>query len=141
MGLGLLGGGVEAGALEHELDAVVRDPLEVARVALGVDRVFLAIDDDGGVGGLDVDRGAVDVLEDAVGAVVLEQVGEGSRRGQIVDRGDLDVGGFATLLLKLEDAAERETTNATEAVDANLNCHVVSPFGTAVRRLGAFRLG
>ena len=59
------GGGVEAGALEHELNAVVRNPLEVAGVALGVDRVFLAVNDDGGIGGLDIDRGAVDVLEDA----------------------------------------------------------------------------
>ncbi len=131
MSLGLLSGGVEAGALEHELNAVVSNPLEVASVALSIDRVFLAVNDDGVVGGLDVNRGAVNVLEHTVGAVVLEQISQSGRRRQIVDSGDLDVGSFAALLLQFENAAEGETTNTTEAVDTNLYCHVVLPLGTA----------
>ncbi len=51
------------------------------------------------------------------------------RRGQVVDCGDLDVGGFATLLLQLEDAAEGEATDATKAVDTNLYCHIITPLG------------
>ena len=70
--------------------------------------------------------GAVVVTEGAVGAVVLQQVGEHGRRGQIVDCSDLDVTGLATASLQLEDAAEGETTDTTKAVDTNLNCHVFS---------------
>ena len=141
MGLGLLGGGVEAGALEHELNAVVRNPLEVTGIALGVDRVFLAVNDDGGIGGLDIDRGAVDVLEHAVRAVVLEQVCKRLRRGQVVDRGDLDVSSFAALFLQLENTTECETTDTTEAVDTNLHCHVITPLGNSRRPMNAHRHG
>lgn len=41
VGLGLLSGGVEAGALEHELNTVVLDPRDVVGILLGVDLVFL----------------------------------------------------------------------------------------------------
>ena len=74
--LGLLGGGVEAGALEHVLNTVVLDPRDVVGVLLGVDLVFLAVDDDGVFGGLDVNRSAIVMTEGAVGAVVLQQVGQ-----------------------------------------------------------------
>ena len=40
--LGLLSGGVEAGALEHELNAIVLDPRDVVGILLGVNLVFLA---------------------------------------------------------------------------------------------------
>lgn len=56
VGLGLLSGGVEAGALEHELNAVVLDPRDVVGILLGIDLVFLAVDHDGIVGGGDLDR-------------------------------------------------------------------------------------
>ncbi len=70
------------------------------------------------------------MTEGAVGAVVLQQVGESSRGGQIVDGGNFDVTSLTTASLQLEDATEGETTNTTEAVDTNLNCHVIlSPLG------------
>ena len=134
--LGLLGGGVEAGALEHVLNTVVLDPRNVVGVLLGVDLVFLAVDDDGVFGGLDVNRSAIVMTEGAVGAVVLQQVSQGSRGGQIVDGGNFNVTSLAAASLQLEDATEGETTNATEAVDTNLNCHVILPCRVALARFG-----
>ena len=69
------------------------------------------------------------MTEGAVGAVVLQQVSQGSRGGQIVDGGNFNVTSLAAASLQLEDATEGETTNATEAVDTNLNCHVILPLG------------
>ncbi len=69
------------------------------------------------------------MTEGAVGAVVLQQVGKGCRSGQIVDGGNFDVASLATASLELEDAAERQTTDTTKAVDTNLNCHVILPLG------------
>ena len=129
MGLGLLSGGVEAGALEHELNAVVLDPRDVVGILLGVDLVFLAVDHDGVVGGGDLDRGAIVMTEGAVGAVVLQQVGQHGRGGQIVDCSDLNVTGLAATSLQLEDTAESQTTDTTKAVNTNLNCHVILPLG------------
>ena len=129
VGLGLLGGGVEAGALEHELDAVVLDPRDVVGILLGIDLVFLAVDHDGVFGGGDLDRGAIVMTEGAVGAVVLQQVGQHGRGGQIVDCSDLNVTGLAATSLQLEDTAESQTTDTTKAVDTNLNCHVILPLG------------
>ena len=129
VGLGLLSGGVEAGALEHELNAVVLDPRDVVGILLGVDLVFLAVDHDGVVGGGDLDRGAIVMTEGAVGAVVLQQVGQHGRGGQIVDCSDLNVTGLAATSLQLEDTAESQTTDTTKAVNTNLNCHVILPLG------------
>ena len=63
------------------------------------------------------------MTEVALGAVVLEQVGQNRRGGQIVDGCHLDLGGVAATGLQLEDATESQTTDTTEAVDANLYCH------------------
>ncbi len=127
--LGLLSGGVEAGALEHELNAIVLDPRDVVGILLGVNLVFLAIDHDGVFGGGDLNRGAIVMTEGAVGAVVLQQVGQHGRGGQIVDCSDLNVTGLAATSLQLEDAAESQTTDTTKAVNTNLNCHVILPLG------------
>ena len=127
--LGLLGGGVEAGALEHELNAIVLDPRDVVGILLGVNLVFLAVDHDGIFGGGDLNRGAIVMTEGAVGAVVLQQVGQHGRGGQIVDCSDLNVTGLAATSLQLEDAAESQTTDTTKAVNTNLNCHVILPLG------------
>ena len=129
MSLGLLSGGVEAGALEHELNAIVLDPRDVVGILLGVNLVFLAIDHDGVFGGGDLNRGAIVMTEGAVGAVVLQQVGQHGRGGQIVDCSDLNVTGLAATSLQLEDAAESQTTDTTKAVNTNLNCHVILPLG------------
>ena len=127
--LGLLSGGVEAGALEHELNAIVLDPRDVVGILLGVNLVFLAVDHDGIFGGGDLNRGAIVMTEGAVGAVVLQQVGQHGRGGQIVDCSDLNVTGLAATSLQLEDAAESQTTDTTKAVNTNLNCHVILPLG------------
>ena len=42
----------------------------------------------------------------------------------------------AAASLQLEDATEGETTNATEAVDTNLNCHVILLCRVALARFG-----
>ena len=101
----------------RDSNTVVLDPRNVVGVLLGVDLVFLAVDDDGVFGGLDVNRSAIVMTEGAVGAVVLQQVSQGSRGGQIVDGGNFNVTSLAAASLQLEDATEGETTNATEAVD------------------------
>ena len=89
-------------------------PREQRRILLGDDLDGLAADDDGVA--LDLD-GLREATEDRV---VLQQVGEGLDIGEIVDADDLHVRAL------LEDRAEVVTTNAAEAVDADLDGHVVS---------------
>ena len=50
---------------------------------------------------LDVDRGAIVMTEGAVGAVVLQQVGQGCRGGQIVDGGNFNVTSLTAASLQL----------------------------------------
>ena len=66
------------------------------------------------------------MTEPAVGAVVLEQVGQHGRSRQIVVGSDLNVVRFSALLLQLEDAAKREAADTPETVDTNFYCHVAS---------------
>ena len=84
-------------------------------------------------------------LEGAVDAVVLEQVREGLRVGQIVDGDDFDV-----VDLALDERAQDAATDATETVDADLGGHDgCSSFGayyvdsafTWVKPLGLHRRG
>jgi hypothetical protein len=124
LGLGL--GGVEAGALEHDVDVEVA-PRQVVGVGLLVDLDLLAVDDDGILGGLDlVITGVV-----ALRGVVLQQVSEHVGRGEVVDGNDLGT-------LVTEHLTESQTTDTTEAVDSNLNCHVcllsLDPRGLPARR-------
>ena len=79
------------------------------------------------------------MTEGAVGAVVLQQVSQGSRGGQIVDGGNFNVTSLAAASLQLEDAAEGETTDTTKAVDTNLNCHVFSLCRVGRLRMDALR--
>ncbi len=74
------------------------------------------------------DLGAIVMTEGAVGAVVLQQVGQHGRGGQIVDCSDLNVTGLAATS-QLEDTAESQTADTTKAVNTNLNCHVILPLG------------
>ena len=109
VGLGLGGVGEEAGGLDDDLGAD-GGPVELGGVALGEDLDLLAVDGDEVVAVLDV------VFEVAEDGVVLEQMGEGRRRGEVVDGDEVDLGVG-------EGGAEDVATDAAEAVDAYLDCH------------------
>ena len=100
----------DAGAFEHHVHLHI-GPGQFKRVAYGKACDFLAVHGNaGGVGGYRA-------VETAVHGVVLEQVGEGFVVGQVVDGNDFDVCIF-------QQVAEREATNAAEAVDSNaFFCH------------------
>ena len=112
VGLSLLLGGVEAGALEHDVDTELA-PREVVGVGLLVDGDLLAVDGNGVLTGGDLVIAAVVALR----GVVLQQVREHVRGGEVVDRDDLGA-------LVTEHLAERETTDAAKAINRNLYCHV-----------------
>ena len=119
VGLGLFGVGEEAGGLDDDLRADV-GPVELGGVALGEDLDLLAVDGDEVVAVGDF------VLEVAEDRVVLEQVGQGGRAGQVVDGNKFDLG-------IAERGAQNVAANAAEAVDANLNC--CHDFGCSYRVL------
>ena len=110
-------GGVEAGALEHDVHADLL-PGKVSRVLLGVDLDLLAVHDDGAV--LRFHFVGEGVL--ALRAVVFEKVREHLRIGEVVDGDDL-------VAVRREHLTECQTTDPTEAVDSNSNvlCHNMSP--------------
>jgi hypothetical protein len=111
--LALVGVGEEAGGFDDDLRAD-GGPVELGGVALGEDLDLLAVDDDEVVALGDL------VLQVAEDGVVLEQVGQGGGGGEVVDGDEFDVG-------IAEGGAEDVASDAAEAVDANLNCHVRRP--------------
>ena len=111
VGLGFVGVREEAGGLDDDFGAD-GGPVELGGVALREDLDGFAVDDDGVFGGGDF------VLEVAEDGVVLEQVGKRGRGGEVVHGNKFDV-------RIAESCAENVTTNAAEAVDAYLDCHVV----------------
>ena len=120
VGHGLFLGAVEAGALQHHIH-VQGAPGAVGSVLLSVDLDFLAVHDDGVLGGLH----GVEILADtaAVGAlrgVVLQQVGQHGGRGQVVDGDDF-------VALSAEHLTESKTADTAEAIDSNLNSHWMIP--------------
>ena len=112
LGLGLRG--VEAGALEDDVDIKVA-PRQVVGVGLLVDGNLVTIDGNGVLAGDDLVVASIVALR----GVILQQVSEHLRRGEVVD-GD-DLGALVT-----EHLTEGQTTDATEAVDSNLDCHAFS---------------
>ena len=91
--------------------APTSSPVELGGVALGEDLDLLAVDGD------EVFAGGDFVLQVAENRVVLEQVGQRCRAGQVVDGDKINLG-------IAERGAKNVAANAAEAVDANLNCHV-----------------
>ena len=128
MGLSLLLAGVEAGALEHDVDVEVA-PRQVVSVGLLVDLDGLAIDGDGILTGDNLMIAAVVALR----GIILQQVSEHIGRGEVVDGNDLGA-------LVTEHLTEGQTTDATEAVDSNLYCHAcllsLGPAGSFTCRSG-----
>ncbi len=111
---GLLLGGEDAGAFEHDVDAeiLVR---QLGRIA---DRGDLELLAGGG------DHVAIDhhfVRELAVHAVVAEQVGIGFNGAEIVDGDDFDVGAAG-----LNDGTEDVAADAAKTVDGDADCHVLT---------------
>ena len=105
--------GEEAGRLDHDVHADVA-PRQVGRVALLEDLDLLAVDGDraatlGDLAG-----------EPAQDRVVLQEVGERRVVGDVVDRDDVDV------RVRLVRRPEEVAPDPPEAVDADLDCHVVS---------------
>ena len=107
--LGLVGIGEEAGGFDDDLCAD-GGPVELGGVALGEDLELLAVDGDevGAVGDL--------VLEVAQDGVVLEQVRERGRRGDVVDGDDFELG-------VANCSAEDVASDAAEAVNAYFYRH------------------
>jgi len=111
VGFGLLGVGEEAGGLDYDFGAY-GSPVELGGVALGEDLDGFAVDGEG-VGGV-----ADFVLEVAEDGVVLEQVGERGGGGEVVDGDEFDV-------RIAEGCAENVASDAAEAVNAYLDCHLL----------------
>ena len=104
MGLSLSLAGVEAGALENDVDVEVA-PRQVVGVGLLVDLDLLAVNGDGILASNDLVIASVVALR----GVVLQQVSEHIGRGEVVDSDDLGA-------LMTEHLTESQTTDATEAV-------------------------
>ncbi len=109
VGLGFGGVGEDPGRFDDDFYAL-RGPVELRRVAFRVDLDLFAVDRDVIFACDDV------VLQVAENRVVLEQVGEGCRAGEVVHGDDVQ---FSVA----ESGAENIASNATKTVDANLNCH------------------
>ena len=124
--LGLRGVGEQAGRLDHDVHAQ-RLPRQRGRAFLdGQALDLLAVDHQhvvfGGAGArlLAGDRAG----ELALGRIELEQVGEVVGGDDVVDGHHLD---FLAQQPLVADGAEHQPPDAAEPVDANSNCHSVSP--------------
>ena len=127
VGLRLRLAGVEAGALEHDVDIQLA-PRQLIRLRLRVDGDLLAVHGDGarnlhGLAILFKHRLLVGngILVDVrtLSGIILEQVSQHLRAGQIVDRNNL-------VALGVKHLTERQTADTTETINRNLN-HWKSP--------------
>src|SRR5690606_21171321 len=122
VGLGLGRIGEEAGRLDDDVRAELA-PVEVRGVALSRRGEGLAADRDGVV------RVAHLLVETAQDRVVLEQVRESLVVREVVDADDLDVRAGS------QDGAVEVTSNTAEAVDSDLDGHLVSSARAKAARL------
>ncbi|ERL66225.1 hypothetical protein L248_1318 [Schleiferilactobacillus shenzhenensis LY-73] len=116
--LGLSYGSVEARAFKDVFNAVVLNPRNVLCLGLSVNTVLLAVNNDGIVGGTNLTR------EGPMSGIILQQVSQHCRAGQIVDCDNLDLVRLSTQLI---DPTESQTTDTTEAVDTNFDSHTKLP--------------
>ena len=105
--------GEQTGRLEDDVDAEVL-PRQLRRIAHGEHLELLAVDADAIVPGFDP---GVQVAEHRV---VLEQMGERMRAGDVVDGDEIDV-------LGAQCGAHDVATDPTEAVDPDLYRHAKPP--------------
>ena len=111
VGLALRLGGVEAGALQNNVHADLA-PGQILGVLLSIDLDGLAVDSDGILTGGDLIGQGVAALS----GVVLQQMGQHSGAGQVVDRHDL-------ITLSAKHLTESQTADAAKAIDSNFNRH------------------
>ena len=115
---GVLALGELAGRLDHHIDPE-RLPGQLGGVAELQGRHFVAVDADAVLAGGDL------AGEAAVHRVVLEQVAQGSRVGDVVDGHDLE------LRVAFHDGPYEEAADSSEPVDTDLDCHTKLPSRTA----------
>ncbi len=117
-GLDVLGGqlaGLEdAGGLDDDVDAELA-PGQVLGLAVGEDLDRMAVGDEAVFGQFD------GIEEAAVHGIVFQQVSKGFQVTGVVDRHNVDC-------RVLDHGAERQTSDTTESVDANFDCHCEIPF-------------
>ena len=109
VGLGLGGIGEMAGGFDHDLGAG-GGPVQLGGIALGKNLELLAVDGDEVVARGD---GVVQVAEDGI---VLEQMGQRCRAGQVIDRYKFD-------FRIAERGPEHVAAYTAKAIDANLYSH------------------
>ena len=113
---GLLLAGVEAGALQNDIDAQLA-PGAILSIFDGVDLDLLAVDDDGVVGGIDGVLVLADLAQErALSGIIFQQMRQHLGAGQVVDRDDL-------VALRLEHLTESQTADAAETIDSNFDSH------------------
>jgi len=112
MSLGGLGLGELARGLDNHLGAE-RTPIELRGILFGKDTNFLAIDDDGVFRRFDV------VAEIAENRVVLQQMGQGLRTGQIID-------GYEIQLFVIQRGTKYVAADSAKSVDSNFDRHNTS---------------
>ena len=117
--------GEDAGRLEHHVDAEVL-PRQLRRVLHRQDLELVVVDGDPVALGGDV---GLQVAEDRV---VLQQVGEGVGRGEIVHRDDVDVA-------VAHGGAHDVAADAAEPVDPDFDGHQSSKPGLPSARLTSLR--
>ena len=116
MSHGLFLGGVETGALEHDVNTQLA-PGALFGILDGVDGDLFAVNDDGILGRFD---GVLVLADDAavalLGGVILEQVRQHGGAGQVVDRDDF-------VALGTEHLTESKTADPSETINCNFHCH------------------
>ena len=117
MSLSLGLAGVEAGALQHHVHTDLA-PRQLGSVGLGIDGDLLA---DVIIAGLDGVLVLTDLAQEAaLSGVVLQQVSQHRRAGQVVD-------GHNLVALSLKHLTESQAADAAETIDRNFNCHCYFP--------------
>src|SRR6266542_4331332 len=122
--LGLFALGEQAGGFDDDFRAELL-PRQVGRVALGQDLDAVAVDHQALAVDLDM------AVEPAQHRVVLQQVGQGLGLGDVVHRYEVE------LRSPLPGRAEEVPTDPSEAVDADLDRHLVLLRVAAPRGAGA----
>ena len=111
MSLALSLGGVETGALQHNVNADLA-PGQILGVLLSIDLDGLAVDSDGILASLNLVSQSIAALS----RVVLQQMSQHSGAGQVVDSNDL-------VALGVEHLTESQTADTAKTINSNFNRH------------------